>query len=76
MLSSDWVRIATFLTVFFFFSLSVRNSLKAEWMYSQSKGRHFAPGQQQELLDYLAETCPLHPDEDWQVRRFDAKKYM
>ena len=52
----------------------MHNSLKAEWMYSQSRGRHFAPGQQQELLDYLAETCPLHPDEDWQVRRFDAKR--
>ena len=42
------------------------SSLKAEWMYSQSRGRHFHPGQQSDLLEYLADTCPLHPDEDWQ----------
>ncbi len=41
-------------------------SLKAEWMYSQSKARHFSPGQHSELAAYLAETCPLNPDKDWQ----------
>ena len=35
-------------------------------MYSQSRGRHFTNGQQSELLEYLVESCPLHPDKDWQ----------
>ncbi len=35
-------------------------------MYSQSKGRHFSSGQHVELLEYLVQTCPLHPDKDWQ----------
>ncbi len=35
-------------------------------MYSQSKGRHFSSGQQADLLEYLVQSCPLHPDEDWQ----------
>ena len=35
-------------------------------MYSQSKGRHFVENQQSELVEYLVETCPLHPDMDWQ----------
>ena len=47
------------LTIFFF-------SLKAEWMYSQSKGRHFNVGQHEELLSYLLSICPLHPGEDWE----------
>ena len=47
------------LTTFFF-------SLKAEWMYSQSKGRHFNVGQHEELLSYLLSICPLHPGEDWE----------
>ena len=41
-------------------------SLKAEWMYSQSKGRHFNVGQHEDLLVYLLSVCPLHPGEDWE----------
>lgn len=37
-------------------------SLKAEWLYSQGKGRHFHAGQHQELCEYLASTCPLTAD--------------
>ena len=48
-------------TIFFF-----AFSLKAEWMYSQSKGRHFNVGQHEELLSYLLSICPLHPGEDWE----------
>lgn len=33
-------------------------SLKAEWLYSQGKGRHFRPGQNQALIEYLIKTCP------------------
>jgi hypothetical protein len=29
------------------------SSLKAEWMYSQSRGRQFTVGQHTELLEYL-----------------------
>ncbi|CAB3241721.1 unnamed protein product [Arctia plantaginis] len=36
--------------------------LKAEWLYSQGKGRHFHSGQHQELCEYLASTCPLTAD--------------
>ncbi|KAI5635228.1 leucine-rich repeat domain-containing protein [Phthorimaea operculella] len=44
------------------FVVSAIESLKAEWLYSQGKGRHFHAGQHQELCDYLAQTCPLTAD--------------
>ncbi|KAF5308315.1 hypothetical protein FQR65_LT06309 [Abscondita terminalis] len=34
-------------------------SLRAEWLYSQGRGRHFRVGDQQELSQYLATVCPL-----------------
>lgn len=34
-------------------------SLKAEWLYSQGKGRSFRVGEQQPLAQYLSQTCPL-----------------
>lgn len=34
-------------------------SLRAEWLYSQGRGRHFRIGDQQELRQYLATVCPL-----------------
>jgi centrosomal protein CEP97 len=34
-------------------------SLKAEWLYSQGKGRSFRVGDQQALAQYLSQTCPL-----------------
>ena len=48
------------------FSLNFVFSLKAEWMYSQSRGRTFNSGQHTELLEYLVSTCPLHPGDDWE----------
>jgi len=33
--------------------------LKAEWLYSQGKGRHFRPGQSSQLIEYLIKTCPF-----------------
>ncbi|KAJ8307920.1 hypothetical protein KUTeg_014530 [Tegillarca granosa] len=36
-----------------------KESLKAEWLYSQGKGRHFKPGQHIEVISYLASVCPL-----------------
>ncbi|XP_046970995.1 centrosomal protein of 97 kDa [Vanessa cardui] len=44
------------------FIVSAIESLKAEWLYSQGKGRHFQPGQQRELCEYLAASCPLTAD--------------
>ncbi|XP_030753204.1 centrosomal protein of 97 kDa-like isoform X2 [Sitophilus oryzae] len=34
-------------------------SLRAEWLYSQGRGRHFRIGDQSELTQYLATVCPL-----------------
>ncbi|CAG9766683.1 unnamed protein product [Ceutorhynchus assimilis] len=34
-------------------------SLRAEWLYSQGRGRHFRIGDQRELVNYLATVCPL-----------------
>ncbi|XP_051982999.1 centrosomal protein of 97 kDa isoform X2 [Xyrauchen texanus] len=39
--------------------VSQKESLKAEWLYSQGKGRMFRPGQHTQLVQYLASTCPL-----------------
>ncbi|XP_063365966.1 centrosomal protein of 97 kDa-like [Cydia amplana] len=44
------------------FVVSAIESLKAEWLYSQGKGRHYHSGQHQELCEYLASTCPLTAD--------------
>lgn len=35
------------------------DSLRAEWLYSQGRGRHFRIGDQKELVQYLASVCPL-----------------
>uniref|UniRef100_A0AAR5P6R1 Centrosomal protein of 97 kDa n=1 Tax=Dendroctonus ponderosae TaxID=77166 RepID=A0AAR5P6R1_DENPD len=34
-------------------------SLRAEWLYSQGRGRHFRVGDQKELVHYLSTVCPL-----------------
>jgi centrosomal protein CEP97 len=34
-------------------------SLKAEWLFSQGKGRSFRLGEHQALAQYLSQTCPL-----------------
>ncbi|XP_078089039.1 centrosomal protein of 97 kDa isoform X2 [Mustelus asterias] len=39
--------------------ISQKESLKAEWLYSQGKGRSFRPGQHVQLVQYLASVCPL-----------------
>ncbi|XP_050672883.1 centrosomal protein of 97 kDa [Leptidea sinapis] len=44
------------------FAVSAIESLKAEWLYSQGKGRYFHTGQNRELCEYLASTCPLTAD--------------
>lgn len=39
--------------------VSQKEGLKAEWLYSQGKGRSFRPGQHVQLVQYLASVCPL-----------------
>ncbi|XP_072300780.1 centrosomal protein of 97 kDa [Eucyclogobius newberryi] len=39
--------------------VSQKEGLKAEWLYSQGKGRSFRPGQHVQLVQYLATVCPL-----------------
>ncbi|XP_066518407.1 centrosomal protein of 97 kDa [Hoplias malabaricus] len=39
--------------------VSQKEGLKAEWLYSQGKGRTYRPGQHLQLVQYLASTCPL-----------------
>lgn len=34
-------------------------SLKAEWLYSQGRGRQFRVGEQASLAKYLSSVCPL-----------------
>ncbi|XP_067144842.1 centrosomal protein of 97 kDa isoform X2 [Centruroides vittatus] len=41
------------------FVVTQKESLKAEWLYSQGKGRHFQPGEHIELVEYLSQVCPL-----------------
>lgn len=37
-------------------------SLKAEWLYSQGRGRQFRVGEHQALAQHLASVCPLSGD--------------
>ncbi|XP_062312621.1 centrosomal protein of 97 kDa isoform X2 [Osmerus eperlanus] len=41
------------------FVVSQKEGLKAEWLYSQGKGRMYRPGQHVQLVQYLATVCPL-----------------
>ncbi|GFY55862.1 centrosomal protein of 97 kDa [Trichonephila inaurata madagascariensis] len=40
-----------------------KESLKAEWLYSQGKGRHYKPGEHMELIEYLCQVCPITADQ-------------
>ncbi|XP_022596437.1 centrosomal protein of 97 kDa isoform X2 [Seriola dumerili] len=39
--------------------VSQKEGLKAEWLYSQGKGRSYRPGQHIQLVQYLTTVCPL-----------------
>ncbi|XP_042637576.1 centrosomal protein of 97 kDa [Orycteropus afer afer] len=41
------------------YMISQKESLKAEWLYSQGKGRAYRPSQHIQLVQYLATVCPL-----------------
>ncbi|CAF4506209.1 unnamed protein product, partial [Rotaria sp. Silwood2] len=40
-----------------------KESLKAEWLLSQGKGRSFGPGEHAELVQYLTRVCGTNADE-------------
>lgn len=41
------------------FMVNPIESLKAEWLYSQGRGRQFRIGEQTDLAKYLSSVCPL-----------------
>lgn len=41
------------------FMVNPLESLRAEWLYSQGRGRQFRIGEQQALARYLSTVCPL-----------------
>lgn len=41
------------------FMVNPIESLKAEWLYSQGRGRQFRIGEQVDLAKYLSSVCPL-----------------
>lgn len=41
------------------FAVNPIESLKAEWLYSQGRGRQFRIGEQLDLAKYLSSVCPL-----------------
>lgn len=41
------------------FMVNPIESLKAEWLYSQGRGRQFRIGEQADLARYLSSVCPL-----------------
>lgn len=41
------------------FAVNPIESLKAEWLYSQGRGRQFRVGEQVDLGKYLSQVCPL-----------------
>ncbi|NWS54305.1 CEP97 protein, partial [Chunga burmeisteri] len=62
--------------------ISQKESLKAEWLYSQGKGRSYRPGQHVQLVQYLATVCPListyglQTEEDAKLERILSKQRL
>ncbi|XP_030137900.4 centrosomal protein of 97 kDa [Taeniopygia guttata] len=62
--------------------ISQKESLKAEWLYSQGKGRSFRPGQHVQLVQYLATVCPLtsayglRTEEDAKLEKILSKRRL
>ncbi|XP_070568544.1 serine-rich adhesin for platelets-like isoform X2 [Ptychodera flava] len=49
--------------------VSQKESLKAEWLYSQGKGRNYRPGQHAQLVEYLSHVSPLTMSSDLQSQQ-------
>ncbi|NXH21879.1 CEP97 protein, partial [Bucco capensis] len=62
--------------------ISQKESLKAEWLYSQGKGRSYRPGQHVQLVQYLATVCPLtssyglQTEEDAKLEKILSKRRL
>ncbi|NXS61855.1 CEP97 protein, partial [Brachypteracias leptosomus] len=62
--------------------ISQKESLKAEWLYSQGKGRLYRPGQHVQLVQYLATVCPListyglQTEEDAKLEKILSKRRL
>ncbi|XP_075446223.1 centrosomal protein of 97 kDa isoform X2 [Ascaphus truei] len=62
--------------------VSQKESLKAEWLYSQGKGRSYRPGQHVPLVQYLTSVCPLtsapglQTDEDAKLEKILSKQRL
>ncbi|XP_065348742.1 centrosomal protein of 97 kDa isoform X2 [Cloeon dipterum] len=55
------------------YMVGAKESLKAEWLYSQGKGRQFHVGEQALLVEYLSTVCPLS---DEKLSTQDEQKLM
>ncbi|XP_059488502.1 centrosomal protein of 97 kDa isoform X2 [Neocloeon triangulifer] len=55
------------------YMVGAKESLKAEWLYSQGRGRQFHVGEQAALVEYLASVCPLS---DEKLSSQDEQKLM
>ncbi|XP_066031259.1 centrosomal protein of 97 kDa isoform X2 [Chamaea fasciata] len=64
------------------YMISQKESLKAEWLYSQGKGRSYRPGQHVQLVQYLATVCPiisaygLQTEEDAKLEKILSKQRL
>ncbi|XP_061735221.1 centrosomal protein of 97 kDa [Nerophis ophidion] len=62
------------------FVVSQKEGLKAEWLYSQGKGRSYRPGQHVQLVEYLSTVClqtsssPLVTGEDAKLEKILNKQ--
>ncbi|XP_054643121.1 centrosomal protein of 97 kDa [Dunckerocampus dactyliophorus] len=62
------------------FGVSQKEGLKAEWLYSQGKGRSYRPGQHVQLVQYLSTVClrtsssPLVMAEDAKLEKILTKQ--
>ncbi|XP_062596300.1 uncharacterized protein LOC134257721 isoform X3 [Saccostrea cucullata] len=54
------------------YMVTEKERLKAEWLYSQGKGRHFRTGQHSDIVEYLSATCPLTTSDQLESQE-DAK---
>jgi len=46
--------------------------LRAEWLFSQGKGRRFLTGQHDQLVQYLASVCPVNTSLEVHVIRLSV----
>jgi len=50
--------------------------LKAEWLFSQGKGRRFNAGEHDQLVQYLATVCPLKTNHEVRTTKYFNFVYL